>query len=101
MDLVFRVLFHRFQTTFDWIKTELSVATAANAFKLATADEIQLFPWFLPSQRQGDLKSCSWTYKINYNHAVVSSFRNLLYNAQTCSDYYKNHKVCDCLCAYE
>jgi len=30
MDLAFRVLFHRFQTIFDRVKTELSVATGTN-----------------------------------------------------------------------
>lgn len=32
---------------------------------------------------------------------AISSFRNPLYNSQTCSDYYENHKVCNTLYAYD
>ena len=57
MDLALRVLSHRFQIIFDWIRLTLSVATGT---KSTNAIKYSCFHGF-PKPR----RSCSWTYETN------------------------------------
>ena len=64
MDLAFRVLFHRFQTIYDWIKTELSVATGTNQ-QMQSNTAVSSFNISKP------IKSYSWTNKNIGSHCVL------------------------------
>ena len=65
MDLALRVLFHRFQIIFDWIRRShvSPYLSRLELLKINKCNQIQLFPRLI-SQNQGD-RSCWWTHEIN------------------------------------